>query len=530
MPKKSNHYVDDKKFTAEVSVWAEQARDALEVGDDPPRMTEYMGKCLLDIATNMSNRANFVGYCVDTETEALTKKGWVRHDEITTDDVILSYDTEEKKLVWSDIKSIYRDQYQGKMYRLTNRGLDALVTPGHKFVSKQRGIIPVEEICNADNIVLMGDYIESPPQKYDDAFVESVGWAVTEGHYEYGKNTHSIVLYQNEGENAQRIRKALNESDIHYKEYCRRENNISWRCTGNVINTIHSVAPNRVLSMEFIHDLTQEQKLLLIETMVAGDGWYRPNGGMSYGQKCKDHMDAFLVLCTFAGIRVGVSGYTYETSDGDTRQMYTANFYKNPARTCSAQNINFHGGQPGPGGVARGNKGLVGKKAKPNFPTVDYDGIVWCPETEYGTFVCRRNNNIYVTGNSYKDLMVSDALEDVIKYLKNFDPEKANGRPSAFSYVSRIMWFAFLRRMKKEDKQHDIKQKLIFGAGEIDDIANIQEHDDTIYENQSLRNIKSMANDFYKLGPKEESEKEKKEKGELEDYKKPSKVRNIPVE
>jgi len=30
-----------------------------------------------------------------------------------------------------------------------------------------------------------------------------------------------------------------------------------------------------------------------------------------------------------------------------------------------------------------------------------YTGIVWCPETEYGTFVARRDGKTFITGNSY---------------------------------------------------------------------------------------------------------------------------------
>lgn len=122
---------------------------------------------------------------------------------------------------------------------------------------------------------------------------------------------------------------------------------------------------------------------------------------------------------------------------------------------------------------------------------------------------------------TYKDEMISDGLEDVVKYLKNFDPAKLppGKKPSAFSYVSRIIWFAFLRRMGKEEKQHDLKQKLIFRAGIIEDIAHLQEHDDTTYENQYLANIQSMADDYYKMLPEPPEV--------IEEHKKPSEVRKI---
>ena len=133
----------------------------------------------------------------------------------------------------------------------------------------------------------------------------------------------------------------------------------------------------------------------------------------------------------------------------------------------------------------------------------------------------KMSNRANFIGYTFKDEMVGDGLEDCVKYLKNFDPAKLppGKKPSAFSYVSRIIWFAFLRRMGKEEKQHDLKQKLISTAGIIEEIAHLQDHDTTTYENQYLSNIQSMAEDYYKMLPDEPDE--------LEEYKKPSKVRKI---
>lgn len=135
------------------------------------------------------------------------------------------------------------------------------------------------------------------------------------------------------------------------------------------------------------------------------------------------------------------------------------------------------------------------------------------------------SNRANFIGYSYKEEFIGDALEDCIKYLKNFDPAKANGKPSAFSYVSRVMWFAFLRRRTKEERQHVLKQNMVLNAGIIDDISNLQEHDNKTYENQYLANIKSMADDYYKLLPDAAEDEDGNKK--IEDYKKPSDIRQI---
>lgn len=54
-------------------------------------------------------------------------------------------------------------------------------------------------------------------------------------------------------------------------------------------------------------------------------------------------------------------------------------------------------------------------------------------------------------GYTYRDDMISDAMENCIRYLKNFDIKKSN---NAFGYISIIASFAFVRKIKKENKSH----------------------------------------------------------------------------
>ena len=54
-------------------------------------------------------------------------------------------------------------------------------------------------------------------------------------------------------------------------------------------------------------------------------------------------------------------------------------------------------------------------------------------------------------GYTYRADMISDAMENCIRYLKNFDIKKSN---NAFGYISIIASFAFIRKIKKENKSH----------------------------------------------------------------------------
>ena len=51
---------------------------------------------------------------------------------------------------------------------------------------------------------------------------------------------------------------------------------------------------------------------------------------------------------------------------------------------------------------------------------------------------------------TYKDEMISDAIENCLMYFENFDPEKSS---NPFAYFTQICWYAFVRRIDKEKKK-----------------------------------------------------------------------------
>lgn len=59
-------------------------------------------------------------------------------------------------------------------------------------------------------------------------------------------------------------------------------------------------------------------------------------------------------------------------------------------------------------------------------------------------------------GYSYREEMIGDGIENVLKYIHNFNPEKSN---NPFGYFTTIISFAFIRRIKAEKKQQYIKYK-----------------------------------------------------------------------
>jgi len=62
----------------------------------------------------------------------------------------------------------------------------------------------------------------------------------------------------------------------------------------------------------------------------------------------------------------------------------------------------------------------------------------------------------------YKDDMVCDGIENCIQYIDNFNPAKSK---NPFAYFTQIVYYAFLRRIAKEKRQLDIKDKILEKSG-----------------------------------------------------------------
>jgi hypothetical protein len=62
----------------------------------------------------------------------------------------------------------------------------------------------------------------------------------------------------------------------------------------------------------------------------------------------------------------------------------------------------------------------------------------------------------------FKDDMVCDGIENCVQYINNFNPEKSQ---NPFAYFTQIIHYAFLRRIQREKKQLEIKNKILERSG-----------------------------------------------------------------
>ena len=62
----------------------------------------------------------------------------------------------------------------------------------------------------------------------------------------------------------------------------------------------------------------------------------------------------------------------------------------------------------------------------------------------------------------FKDDMICDGIENCVQYIHNFNPKKSE---NPFAYFTQIIYYAFLRRIQREKRQLEIKNKILERSG-----------------------------------------------------------------
>lgn len=111
-------------------------------------------------------------------------------------------------------------------------------------------------------------------------------------------------------------------------------------------------------------------------------------------------------------------------------------------------------------------------------------------------------------GYSYKEEMIGDAIENCLRYLHNFDPDKTK---NPFAYFTQIMYYAFLRRIEKEQKQSYIRYKAMENSMIMNTLVEMAPDDEAHFQTViSDMNYDKLATLSDKFASKTESKKVKK--------------------
>jgi len=113
----------------------------------------------------------------------------------------------------------------------------------------------------------------------------------------------------------------------------------------------------------------------------------------------------------------------------------------------------------------------------------------------------------------FREDMISDAVENCLSYILNFDPDKSK---NPFAYFTQIIYYAFLRRIQKEKKQLYIKYKSLENS-EIMNELELNDNEHSTVSTQGFTKIYDNMREFVETY--ETSTIKKKEKAQLKNKK-----------
>lgn len=333
--------------------------------------------------------------CVDEETEILSERGWIQHTDLVVGDRVLTKNIETGILEWQPVleKFVYPD-YEGDVYHMNHKSFSAVCTPNHRWIvfnkhSKE------DEFRTTEDLSVWGDYrihrtgiYEQNPENivWTDDEVRLLGWLLTDGGYK--DRCRTISLYQSKPNNIQPIMDLLDRMGFSYRHTIRdtSDNPLAnhtdmhiWSICNEYCDRVRKYAPNRGLTPELVLSLTTEQRELLLETMLLGDGTHdkkmSPNdqGKRSCVFKNEDAADNFQFLLTL----LGYSSNKFFTKYRTVKKNGSLGFWK----------VNIH---------RRDKTQVVGSQIEVR----NEKRLMWCPNVKNGSFMARRRGQVYCTGNS----------------------------------------------------------------------------------------------------------------------------------
>lgn len=431
--------------------------------------------------SNAGSRHSLVSYdelwtysCTTPDVECLTRDGWKTYDKLNIGDEIATWDSGEFK--WGKAKAINVYNYDGDLLRLKHRRCDMFLTPNHRVLGKFKrhgaqkinqldwefktaeeasqsyeGLVPTKsswsgisksyyEVPACDTIV-KGSHSKKNhwnARRFPIVpFMKFMGYYMSEGNINFTQKNGSpcsVSIAQSEKVNPDKVQ------DI---KDCLDALSVKWSYDGIMSFRISEpqlavfLAPLGKSHEKYIYsDLKEYETEYLKELLMSfinGDGHVAGKGYQIFSTSPK-LVDDILEI----GIKCG---YTVRHIK-DNRELVGENVHKIYRASLSVGNVCY-------------DRRLWSKEY--------YRGIVWCPTTEHGTWLARRNGCIYWTGNSEDSIRLWDEMQPIptvphsLRFITTY---------AGFYGESDLLWGLYLAGVGT-DEHKDGKGKRIKGLEDL---------------------------------------------------------------
>lgn len=409
--------VDQKKL---IQFWSELDDTAMKLRSDnirrfalgmdmPPE--QILGASGMAVSGSAGAAGSTNHWCVDEETEILTRYGWVRQGELKVGDEVYSLDHEVGVAEWCEVTDIYRAQVENEtMVRMRGRDHDSLTTPGHRWpvlrdttVNSVKTLVRefrlTSQLTEHDRIITGAMSAATPSMpKFSDSFVELAAWFWTEGSL----NERSASISQSIDRNPERVDRIRAALAVEFPGGWAEHIQVSgfndsviqvFRLHKEAREAMRLIGGKKIENW-FIDSLTRSQLELFIDISCQGDGWHYRQGRLDIWQRDPEALVAYERALILSGRAVSWGESAGGTFVSDRRGKNTVR----PKKVWSSSSA------------------AVEEES--------YTGIVWCPVTKNSTWLARRNGSVFFTGNSIWaaeeqtiSAHIEPALDDFVHFL-----------------------------------------------------------------------------------------------------------------
>jgi len=330
--------------------------------------------------------------CMDSKTEALTKRGWLTHDKIKKTDEFLTLNPNTELLEWHKYTHFHKYTVKDlEMVRINTRDFDFFGTDNHRFFvqgrrNKKYSFKPASEFAKqwwGNEYIPMAGTFGLPPYKISNNLIALIAWIMADGWIEKNKR---IRIGQRQ-EKSNYIRNILKNENIDFSEIINKTKRNGDKVDGKIVKKrknfitfeikdkkvkrliIKLLKGNKHKIPDFMWKVSDSQFEIFLKNFMLADGTSNRKGSGLIFQKNKKFINDMQALCAMHGYRS--SPYVYSNTYGIQRRL----------NVCKRTGMRFNSPRK------------ISKKEK-------YTGIIWDITIPNGNFMVRRNGKSYFTGNS----------------------------------------------------------------------------------------------------------------------------------
>ena len=334
--------------------------------------------------------------CVPLTAQALTKEGWKGPDKLHVGELILAYDSFQDMCLWSPVRNIFRYD-NALLLEFKSQSFAVRSTLDHKwFVTTQKGkrSLRASSLLTTSDSILISALAKDGISSVSPKEAAILGYLITDGTLLL--NPLQGVIYQSKPSVSEKIRSLLvgistesidkrQTGEINGITFERTWLGHRWTIYHNplrkILENANYTGPESLIGL--VTNLTHDARSAMLEAMVNAEGSNRSNFTQNFSSPI---LTVFRILATLEGRRLGTTSINHGVA------------HVSMLRRGSGRQAGVHSME----------KTLLPPES------------VWCPQTDFGTWVMQDGNQITITGNCHK------AIDTGPRHLNGICPHQSH--------------------------------------------------------------------------------------------------------